>query len=83
MDVIKIDDHTLQATMPQGPRVSTYDYGFLKQQLVAIEDQRARDNAQRDTEIAEVIALIAEADRLGLTEKSRDQISTELDTLGR
>ena len=70
MPVTKIDDHTIgtQKVVPAVTTEVTYSYSFLKQQLVSIQAQKDRDNALRDVELAEVQALIAEADKLGVVE---------------
>lgn len=68
MDIRKVDANTIEITKSQ-PVVHQYDYGFLKKQIVAIQLQKDQDNAQRDLEIAEVEAIIAEADKLGIIEK--------------
>jgi len=51
----------------------THDYAFLKRQIEAINAQRsgqiAKIQADWDREIAEVMALLAEADKLGVIEK--------------
>lgn len=67
----KVDKHTISASETKTEQVvKTYDYGFLKQQLITIQEQKTRDNALRDAEIAEVEKLIAEADKLGIKEAS-------------
>lgn len=70
MEVTKVDDNSIEVTKTETKEtVNTYDYGFLKQQLVDIQAQKDKDNTLRDAEIAEVNALILEADKLGVTEK--------------
>ncbi len=68
MDVKQIDANTIEVTVTAQPVTTTvqYDYGFLKQQRVDIQAQKDRDNAARDAELAEVDALIAQADKLGV-----------------
>ncbi len=68
----KIDEQRLSVVEMKPAEVlpaKTYDYGFLKQQLINIQEQKDRDNALRDAEIAEVEKLIVEADKLGIIEK--------------
>lgn len=78
MDPKKIDDHTIEISKTETvSNVVAYDYDFLKSQRIAIGEQKARDNALRDAELAEIDALLAEADSLGVV--SRDKESTEGD----
>lgn len=71
MDIKAIDENTIEVTTTDPvTTVMQYDYGFLKQQRVAIQEQKDRDNTARDTELAEVDALLAEADKLGVVAKS-------------
>ena len=69
-DSVKVDTRTLQVTktVPETTKQEKYDYAFLKQQLISIQAQKDRDNAARDAELAEVQALIVEADKLGITD---------------
>lgn len=71
MDVIKVDDSNIQVTdiIPSVVVSKTYNYYFLKQQLIDIKAQKDRDNNQRDIEIAEVTNLIIEAEKLGFGKK--------------
>ncbi len=68
METRKVDDHTLEVTRTV-PQTATYELGALKRQRAAIQ-------ASRDAELAEVDALIAEAEKLGLKESpSADVLS--------
>ena len=69
----KIDANTIEVvkTIPENVlSPTTYDYSFLKQQLVSIQKQKDDYDALRDAELAEVQGLIDEADKLGITEKA-------------
>jgi len=65
----KISDNEMEVTTtsPASPDVTNqYTYEFLQAQLVSIQAQKDRDDAARDDELAEVNALIAQADQLGV-----------------
>ena len=65
----KIDDHTLGVIVTTPQKVqeqARYDYGFLKKQMIAIQLKKDADTAARDAELAELTALIAAADSLGI-----------------
>jgi hypothetical protein len=71
MNSIKVDATTMQvARSTTVESTSTYTLTFLLSQRAAIVDQQIRDNAQREAELAEVDALIAEAQKLGLVEST-------------
>ena len=66
----KVSDSQIKVVKTEVKEVEhTYNYDFLLQQKATIEAQKAREIAQRDLEIAEVVALIAECIKLGITEK--------------
>jgi hypothetical protein len=63
MTVEKLNDTTLRVTKTM-PVSTDYDYNFLVEQRARIVAQKERDNTQRDLEIAEVDALLAEFTKL-------------------
>lgn len=66
----KVDDKTIEVTTTETKEVvRAYEIDFLKKQRESIQEQKDRDNAQRDLELAEVDTLIAESAKLGITEK--------------
>lgn len=79
MDIRKADASTIEVTRSETiETVTRYDYDFLKQQRIAIQEQKDRDNAARDAELAEVDALLAQADKLGVVAKVTDvEVSAE------
>ena len=71
MSTTKIDSTTIEVTKQRTPTVNRYEYGFLKEQLVSIQAFKDSENAKRDAEIAEVVQLIADADALGVKERTK------------
>lgn len=71
MDAEKVDDYTLQVTtiIPAKTETRKYDYKYLLDQKAAIENDLARYTAERQAELAEVNALIAECERRGIKQK--------------
>ncbi len=66
----KISDTEIKVVKTETKEVEhTYNYDFLLKQKATIEAQKAREMAQRDLELAEVNALIAECIKLGITKK--------------
>ena len=64
----KISDSEIKVVKTETKEVEhTYNYDFLIKQKATIEAQKAREMAQRDLEIAEVNALLAECVKLGIT----------------
>jgi hypothetical protein len=63
MTVEKLNDITLRVTKTM-PVSTDYDYNYLVEQRARIVAQKERDNTQRDLEIAEVDALLAEFTKL-------------------
>jgi hypothetical protein len=63
MTVEKLNDTTLRVTKTM-PVSTDYDYNYLVEQRARIVAQKERDNTQRDLEIAEVDALLAEFTKL-------------------
>lgn len=77
MDAKKVDEFTIEVTkeIPVQTVVQKYDYNFLLTQKKAIETDRARYIEQRDKELAEVNALIAECEKLGIKAKPETEIA--------
>jgi len=71
MDVFtKVSDSEIKVIKTETKEVEhTYNYDYLLKQKATIEAQKAREMAQRDLEIAEVNALLAECIKLGIKEK--------------
>ena len=69
MSTRKIDDTTIEITRDV-PMIARYELGYLRRQLLAVQDQKTRDIIQRDAEIADLEFLISEAVRLGVRELS-------------
>ena len=75
MEITKIDKYTVKVIRTKPEQVlpgQNYDLTFLKNQLIAIQKQKASDNILRDAEISEVQALINESLSLGIVEKPKD-----------
>ena len=64
----KKDDYTLTVTKTE-PVAVDFDISYLKKQRETIVAQKAKEMAQRDAEIAEIDSYLAEATKLGVTEK--------------
>jgi hypothetical protein len=58
-------------------KTASYQLPFLKTQLQTVQDQKDRDNALRDAEIAELETLIAKCAELGIVEKEDEKIIEE------
>jgi len=70
MESRKTDEGRLEVTKTETvTKTNTYDIEFLISQKKAIQEQKDRDNAQRDIELAEVEGLIAECEKLGIKAK--------------
>ena len=63
MEIQKLDNTTLRVVKTV-PVAFDYDYNTLVGQRAKIVEQKERDNAQRDLEIAEVDELLAEFKKL-------------------
>ena len=71
----KISDTEIKVVKTETKEVEhTYNYDYLIKQKATIEAQKAREMAQRDLELDEVNALIAECVKLGITEKVEEPI---------
>lgn len=67
MDATKVDKFTIQVTKEVvQTTVQKYEYNYLLAQKNAIEEDRAKYLEQRDKELEEVNALIAECEKLGI-----------------
>jgi hypothetical protein len=65
--VTKVSDNSIEITKEVvTTQKNTYSYGDLIKQRETIETQKAREIEARDKEIAEVEALIAECEKLGM-----------------
>lgn len=74
METVKVDEFTIQVTKETVQTVvQKYDYNFLLSQKKAIEEDRAKYLEQRDKELAEVNALIAECERIGIKPKAEEK----------
>jgi hypothetical protein len=63
----KVSDNSIEITKEVvTTQKNTYSYGDLIKQRENIEAQKAREIEARDKEIAEVEALIAECEKLGM-----------------
>lgn len=70
MDATKVDEYTIQVTKEVvQTTVQKYEYNYLLAQKNAIEEDLAKYVAARQAELAEVNALIAECERLGIKQK--------------
>lgn len=66
--ISKKDENTIQV-VKSVPVQFDFTPEYLKEQRQRIVDQQIRDNAQRDLEIAEVDAYLAECIKLAVVEK--------------
>jgi hypothetical protein len=73
--VSKKDDNTL-TVIKSVPVQFEFTPEYLKQQIVSIMDQKERDNAQRDLEIAECEAYLAKCLELNVTDKITSEVAT-------
>lgn len=75
MDTKKVDDFTIEVTkeIPAKADVRKYNYNFLLAQKKAIEADLAKFTAARQAELAEVNALIAECEKLGIKAKEEKE----------
>lgn len=64
----KKDDYTLTVTKTE-PVEADFDVSYLKKQRETIVAQKVKEMAQRDAEIAEIDSYLAEATKLGVSEK--------------
>lgn len=71
MEYKKIDNSIIEVTktIPEIKKVSKYSYDFLLEQKKQIQLQKDKYDEERDTELAEVDAHIAECEKLGLVKK--------------
>jgi hypothetical protein len=75
MEIRKLNSTTIEVSRvdtidgEQKPITETYDYDFLVQQKKTILEQKAREMAQRDKEIAKVDFLLNECKKLGIVSK--------------
>ena len=73
---VKADAHTLSIVKTTSATVSaSYTLTFLREQRAAILAQQARDNAQREAELAGVDQLIAECAKLGIVEATKASVA--------
>lgn len=64
-----IDNNTIKVVKTETKEVEhTYKYDYLIKQKATIEAQKAREIAQRDAELKIVNDLLAECEKLGITE---------------
>lgn len=75
----KVDDTTLKVTreVEVKPEEKTYDLDFLKNQEVAILQQKNDFVEARNKELEEVRALISQCETLGIKSRLDVQISKE------
>jgi hypothetical protein len=52
----------------------TYSLDYLKKQWTTVFEQRERELAQRNAELAEIDELIAEAEKMGLVEEVKEPV---------
>jgi len=70
MEYRKVDDYTIEKSEEVvETKVNQYDYDHLLAQKASIQKQKDADNAKRDAELAEVDALLAACNDLGITSK--------------
>ena len=70
MEYIKVDDNVIKITDSKTEETEkTYTYEFLLEMKANLEAERERVIAMLDKKLAETNALIAEADKLGVTVK--------------
>lgn len=67
----KISENTIEINevVPEVITKTQYERGFIEQQIKTITEQRDRDNALRDAEIADCNAILAKMDILGIVVK--------------
>ena len=73
-EVTKKDDNTIRI-VKSVPVQFDFTPEYLKQQIINIQAQKDRDNAQRDLEIAECEAYLTECVKLGIVEKQVEVIN--------
>lgn len=79
MEAVKIDDSSFEVTkeaVVAEPVKQVYNIDFLKEQEVSILKSMNEQIAQRQTELDNVRALIAQAESLGLKTKAEIQEET-------
>jgi len=76
METAKISDYEIEITKekPVESVTTKYERGFIEQQIKNIQKQRDDDDALRDAEIAECVAILKEMDKLGIIEKLAEEI---------
>lgn len=63
----EVKDNQLEVTKTvTSAKIALYSYAYLLKQKESIESQKQKDNEQRDKEIVEIDALIAEAKKGGI-----------------
>lgn len=72
--IIKKDDNTIQV-VKSVPVQFDFTPEYLKEQRQRIVDQQIRDNEQREKEIAEVDAYLAECVKLAVVEKPVEEVA--------
>jgi len=79
MEAKKIDEFTIEVTkeIPAKAVAQRYDYSFLLSQKKAIEEDLAKFTEAGQAELAEVNALIAECEKLGIKAKEVEKDVTE------
>lgn len=70
----KVDDFSIEMekVVPETRTTVKYDRKFLESQLVAIQAQKDAFDADRDRELAEVVALLKACDDAGVVAKSEE-----------
>lgn len=77
--ITKLDDNTI-AVVKSVPVEFKFTPEYLTEQRKNIVAQKERDNAQRDLEIAEVDAYLAEMEKLNVVAKPAEVIETSVET---
>jgi len=72
--VTKKDDNTLNV-VKSVPVSFDFTPEYLKQQIINIQTQKEKDNAQRDLEIAECEAYLVECIKLEVVEKPIEEVA--------
>lgn len=64
----KVDDHTIEVEFEIKSVKAQFTVSQLTAQRAAIQDQKDRDNAQRDKELADVDAILSACDTLKIAD---------------